>query len=125
MKLSLAYRLRTILADRNMSQSDLARLCEPLALQRGISISRQDISKYVNGNAFPTDDKIGLLADSLGVPEIWLLGYETADALSQEEIDLCTAWRRCTDKERETIAFILRDYGFTFQRKNTASADIA
>lgn len=125
MKLSLSYRLRTILADRDMSQSDLARLCEPLALKRGVQISRQDISKYVNGNAFPTDDKLGLLADSLCVPEIWLLGYETADALSQEELDLCTAWRRCTDKERETIAFILRDYGFSYEKKSTASSDIA
>lgn len=125
MKLSLSYRLRTILADRNLSQSDLVRLCEPLASRRGVSISRQDISKYVNGNAFPTDDKLGLLADSLGVPEIWLLGYETADALSQEELDLCTAWRRCTDKERETIAFILRDYGFSYERENTTSSDTA
>ena len=125
MKLSLSYRLRTILADRNLSQSDLVRLCEPLGMKRGVAITRQDLSKYVNGNAFPTDDKLGLLADALGVPEIWLLGYETADALSQEELDLCTAWRRCTDKERETIAFILKDYGFVLERKSTASSGIA
>ena len=54
-----------------------------------------------------------------------IMKKRNGSALSQEEIDLCTAWRRCTDKERETIAFILRDYGFTFQRKSTASADIA
>ena len=117
MKLSLAYRLRSILADRNLSQADLVRLCEPIARKRGTTITRQDVSKYINGNAFPTDDKIGLMADALGVPEIWLLGYETPEAVSQEELNLISAWRLCTDKERKTISLILSDYGFVPDHK--------
>lgn len=125
MKLSFSYRLRQIMDSRGYSQADIVRACQPLANKRGVRIAVQDISRYVNGNTFPTDDKLSVLADSLGVPEVWLLGYETSEALSQEEVDLCSAWRKCTDKERETIAFILKDYGFVFERRTTASSDIA
>ena len=122
MKLSFSYRLNQIMHSRNMTQADIFRACKPLAEKRGITLRVQDISKYVRGEHFPTDEKLGLIADALNVPEVWLLGYETSDALSQEEIDLCAAWRRCTDKERETIAFILRDYGFVFEPRDTVSA---
>ena len=125
MKLSFAYRLRQLMDSRGLNQSDVVRICKPLAEKRGVRISAQDISRYCSGKTFPYDDKLSVLADSLGVPEIWLMGYETTDALSKEEIDLCSAWRKCTDKERETIAFILRDYGFVLEHKSTISSDIA
>ena len=125
MKVSLSYRLRCILSDKGITQGDIVKLCEKVEHRHNATVTRQDISKYVNGNAFPTDEKLCLLADALGVPEIWLLGYETADAVSSEELDLLSAWRLCTDKERETIAFILKDYGFTLNSRTTDSADIA
>lgn len=125
MKLSFAYRLRQIMDSRSLTQADVVRICQPIASKRGVRISVQDISRYCSGKTFPYDDKLSVLADSLGVPEIWLMGYETTDALSKEELDLCSAWRKCTDKERETIAFILRDYGFVLERKITTSSGIA
>ncbi|MBQ3372542.1 MAG: hypothetical protein IJG40_05325 [Oscillospiraceae bacterium] len=125
MKLSLSYRLRSILADKNLTQADLVKMCEMRANRHNVTITRQDIHKYINGISFPSDEKLNLLADALNVPEIWLLGYETAEAVSQEELNLLSAWRLCTDKERETIAFILKDYGFTLTKRDTLSEELA
>lgn len=125
MKLSLSYRLRTLMAERGLSQADIVRLCESRGRERGIVIRQQDVSKYVNGTALPTEDRVELLADSLSVPAIWLLGYETTDAFTEEEVSLCNAWRLCSDKEKETIAFILRDYGFIFEPRITTSSAFA
>ena len=125
MKLSFAFRLKQIMDSRNLTQADVVAACQPIAATRGVRISAQDISRYCSGTTFPYDDKLSVLADSLGVPEVWLMGYETTDALSEEEINLCSAWRKCTDKERDTIAFILKDYGFVLRRELTGSSDTA
>lgn len=125
MKISLSNRLSQIIAERGINQSELARMCQPAARKHGVTISAQSISKYVTGKNFPTDEVLAAIAETLRVPEIWLMGYEPSEGLSQEELNLCSAWRLCSDKERETIAFILRDYGFVLQPRNIPSSDIA
>lgn len=125
MKLSFAIRLQQIMVDRGITQADLVRMCQPLAKKRNTRISVQDVSRYVNASNFPTEDKLEVLADTLGVPAIWLMGFEPADGISKEEIALCSAWRACSNKERETIAFILKDYGFALEKKDTVLSGIA
>lgn len=125
MKEPFTYRLAKIMKQRNITQADLSRLCQPYARRMGVKMSSQYISKYINGVSAPSPESLTVLAEALGVSELWLLGYETADALTTEELSLLEAWRRCTPKERKTIASILEDYGFKLEEKSTLSSEYA
>ena len=41
-----------------------------------VGITRSGINKYVKGKALPRLDKIRVMSETLGVSEIWLLGYD-------------------------------------------------
>lgn len=55
---AFANRLKALLAERGMTQADLAR-------KSGLTISA--ISRYANGNRLPRADKLVLLAGALGI----------------------------------------------------------
>ena len=76
MKTNTADRLKQVMAERNLRQSDIVRLCEPYCKQYGVRIGRNDISQYVNGKVLPKQDKLSILGMALGVSEVWLMGYD-------------------------------------------------
>ncbi len=69
---SFGDRLYRILLDRNMSQTDLARLVfnESRYDKRGyeVVVGKDAISQYINGKATPTPKRLKRIADALKVP---------------------------------------------------------
>ena len=68
---SFAARLKQAMEEKGLTQSALHRHCAPLCGDQ-TSISRQAIGTYVRGERYPTDEKIHILADVLGVRYEWL-----------------------------------------------------
>lgn len=69
-------RLRTILAERGLKQSDLVRMCAPYAQEFGIVMGKSAISQYVGGKSLPAQRQLSVLGRALNVSEAWLMGYD-------------------------------------------------
>lgn len=67
MKDQFIERLNSILQKRNLSQADLSKMT-------GIRLS--SISDWLNGKYEPKQDKIAIIAESLNVSPVWLIGYD-------------------------------------------------
>lgn len=65
-------RLAEAMEEKGMGQADLVRACMEAA--PGILISRSDISRYLSGQSVPRPNKIGAMAQALGVQYGWLSG---------------------------------------------------
>lgn len=64
-------RLSTLLEDKQMKQSDLAKIS---------GVRASSISDYLTGKYKPKQDNIDLIARALGVSPAWLMGYEDKDS---------------------------------------------
>ena len=62
---TFSFRLSYAMAIRKISQAELASAC---------GLAPSNISQYLNKNATPRIDKIRVLAESLSVSELWLIG---------------------------------------------------
>ena len=69
-------RLRTILAERGLKQTDLVRMCAPYASEFGIVMGKSAISQYVSGKSAPAQRQLSVLGQALGVSEAWLMGFD-------------------------------------------------
>lgn len=107
MNQKLIKRMKTIMAERRITQSELAQ-------RTGIRAS--SISDYLNNRYEPKQDKIYLLADALGVNPAWLSGRddgaavgEGADSpvpvcpLTSDEETLVTSYRRLSPAGKEYV----------------------
>lgn len=73
---SFAQRLREIMASRGLSQADVIRLAEPIGAAHGIRLGKSHISQYVNGKSEPRHDILKVLAEALGVDQLYLQGED-------------------------------------------------
>lgn len=84
-KKTTADRLREVMEMRGLKQIDILALCAPISEREGIALRKNDISQYVSGKVTPRRDKLSVLAEALGVSEVWLMGYgdptESGDVL--------------------------------------------
>ena len=71
-----AERLRQLMAERGLRQTDILRLAE--AVSGPGKLTKTDLSQYVSGKVRPGPGKLRLLAKALDVGEAWLLGYEAS-----------------------------------------------
>lgn len=67
-------RLHEAMLDRGVTQAELLHLCEPIAAEAGIAITRSNISRYCRGLSIPRKDKMAVLAKALDVDVKWLSG---------------------------------------------------
>lgn len=115
-----ADRLKEALQIRHMKQSELANIT---------GINKSMISNYLSGRFEPKTENLNKLADALQVNDVWLSGldldkeefwekylsdYAHADwmphrteTLSEEEMDIITAYRDADDKIRTAIRTLL------------------
>ncbi len=69
--------MRTIDTFQNRLEKALTiRNMKPVELHEKTGISESLISKYLSGNAIARQKKLSLLADTLNVNEVWLMGYD-------------------------------------------------
>lgn len=73
-------RLRQIMAERDLKQADIVRLCQPYTRRYGIRLGRNDISQYLSGRCVPGQLKLFLLGKALRVNEAWLMGCDVDSA---------------------------------------------
>jgi len=75
-KFTPSERLKQIMAERNLRQADIIKLSMPFQQQLGISMTKSHLSQYVNAIFVPDNDRNQLLAQTLGVTEAWLMGFD-------------------------------------------------
>lgn len=80
-------RLKTALSVLGLRQSELVQRCQPYCKKYNIKMGKNDISQYVNGKVLPKQDKLVVLAEALGVNEVWLMGYDVPMNEEIQEID--------------------------------------
>lgn len=76
MKTDTSNRLKQIMAERNLKQVDILNLSIPYQNKFGIKLSKSTLSQYVNAVQSPDQNRIYLLAKTLGVSEAWLMGFD-------------------------------------------------
>ncbi|MDT2875650.1 helix-turn-helix domain-containing protein [Lactococcus lactis] len=76
MKTDTSNRLKQIMAERNLKQVDILNLSIPFQKKFGIKLSKSTLSQYVNSVQSPDQNRIYLLAKTLGVSEAWLMGFD-------------------------------------------------
>ena len=95
MKNTTASRLQQIMGERNLKQVDVITLSKVHQKELGVKLGKSALSQYINGKSTPDQEKLVLLARTLGVSEAWLMGYdvpmkETPKAIDIENSDLET-----------------------------------
>lgn len=71
-------RLRKLMDERGLRQTDILELCRPICQQYGKRLGKNDLSQYLSGKVVPKQDKLSILALALGVSEAWLMGYDVS-----------------------------------------------
>lgn len=98
-------RLKKIMIERNLRQTDLLKLCEKYCQEFGVKLNKNDLSQYVSGKVTPGQKKLTILAKALDVPEAWLMGFDIDRKmqLSNEEVKLLEAYRGTSPEGRKSI----------------------
>ena len=100
-KTTTADRLKEIMQERHLRQTDVVAICQPLCDKYGVKIGRNDLSQYISGKYVPRQKKLAILASALNVDEAWLMGYDVdpkpswlkQSELSNEECDIVSELR--------------------------------
>ena len=69
-------RLKKLLRERNLRQSDVVALAAPIARKYNDTLTKCNLSFYVTGRGVPAQNKLAILAEALNVSEAWLMGYD-------------------------------------------------
>lgn len=75
-KETTSIRLKKIMSERGLRQTDILELCKPYCLKYDIKLGRNDLSQYVTGRVEPGQKKLTILGKALNVSEVWLMGYD-------------------------------------------------
>lgn len=76
MKNTTASRLQQVMSERNLKQVDVISLSKVHQKELGVKLGKSALSQYINGKSTPDQEKLVLLARTLGVSEAWLMGYD-------------------------------------------------
>ncbi|MBQ3195941.1 MAG: repressor LexA [Clostridia bacterium] len=85
MKTTTSERLKQLMHERGLKQTDILRLAEPHFKSAGTKLNKNDLSQYVSGKVTPGQFKLSLLSLALDVPEVWLMGYDVPKTRLSEE----------------------------------------
>lgn len=75
-KTTTAERLKQLMKERGLTQSDIITLTKPYSKINGIEINKANMSMYVSGKVAPAQDKLYILGLALNVSEAWLMGFD-------------------------------------------------
>ena len=76
MSVTTATRLKEIMNQRNLRQTDILRMAQPYCEKYKIKLGKSDLSQFVNGKATPGQLKLTILGLALNVSESWLMGLD-------------------------------------------------
>lgn len=121
MKNTTASRLRQVMSERNLKQVDVISLSKVHQKELGVKLGKSALSQYINGKSTPDQEKLVLLARTLGVSEAWLMGYDvpfTKETQSTNSHDIDTIIENAmmfdgkplTDDDKRAIRGIIAGY---------------
>lgn len=91
---SFKDRLKQIMSERKISQSELS---------RRTSIGRNSISDYLNGKYEAKQDKVFELAKALNVNEAWLMGFDISKNRKIENNDITSIYSKLTPPRQSNV----------------------
>lgn len=95
-----ADRLKSIMRDRGLRQSDILELAKPFCKKYHVKLGKSDLSQFVNGKVSPGRAKLMMLGLALNVSEAWLMGHDvpmSRSASDDETIQLIDAQNELFD----------------------------
>ena len=97
----LIKRIKQMMAEKKMSQADLARVS---------GIRASSLSDYLTGKYQPKQDKIDQIAAAYGISSSWLRGYTDTPALTTDESELILQFRQLSPTNQEHFRRLLAEY---------------
>lgn len=91
---SFKDRLKQIMSERKISQSELS---------RRTGIGRNSISDYLNGKYEAKQDKVFELAKALNVNEAWLMGFDISKNRKIENNDITSIYSKLTSPRQSNV----------------------
>lgn len=84
-KVHTSVRIKQIMEERNLRQSDIVRLCQPYSEQYNVRLGKNDLSQYLSQKAEPGQRKLFVLAKALNVNPTWLMGLKAPKEPKEEK----------------------------------------
>ena len=107
-RFTTSERLKQIMKERNLKQADIMRLSEPYQKQLGISMTKSHLSQYVNAKFVPDNDRNQLLAQTLGVTEAWLMGFDVPMDIPILHAEIISVYEQLSvANQEEVVSFAL------------------
>lgn len=110
---SSGERLKQLMAQEGLRQSDIVDLCKPFAKRYGVPITKSDISSYCTGRSDPSQKKLFILAQALHVSEAWLMGLDVAKeprntiSDAKKDIDLLSKFNSLKKRDQLLVTQII------------------
>lgn len=119
MKETTQQRLRQLMSERNSKQIDILNMSKKYQDKYNIKMSKSHLSQYVNGKSSPDQHKLYLLAQTLGVSEAWLLGYDVPKEKDSEVSSIETIYNQL-DPPRKAKVYNFAEYQLKEQNRKTS-----
>jgi transcriptional regulator with XRE-family HTH domain len=71
-----SIRLKRIMEERNLKQSDILAKAQPFCEKYNVKLGKSDLSQFVSGKVTPGQWKLTILGLALNVSEAWLMGLD-------------------------------------------------
>lgn len=95
-------RLQQALVDKGWKQIDLA---------NATGFSKARISQWIHNKYIPNADGLNRIAESLGVSETWLMGYDTPKTYERKilemQYEVCDLFQKCYGKDAYNAVSLL------------------
>lgn len=91
---SFRERLKQIMSEKNMSQSELS---------RRTGIGRNSISDYLSGKYEAKQDKVYELAKALNVSEAWLMGFDISQTRTLNASNISSIYNKLTPPRQSNV----------------------
>ena len=85
-----ASRLKQIMAQRGLKQTDILRMAKPYCEKYNIKMGKSDLSQFVNGKVEPGQWKLTILGLALNVSEAWLMGLDVP--MERKTVPVSSKW---------------------------------
>lgn len=94
---TVADRLHEVMDTRCLRQIDILDLVRPFCEERGLVMTKSDMSFYCSGKAVPAPEKLAVLSLALNVSQAWLSGFDVdmdPDDIEQQVYEIIDFERR-------------------------------
>lgn len=89
-KVSTSKRLKQVMEERGMDQSDILNACKSMCEKFGIPLDLELLNDFVSAVAWPNQDQLAILSRALNVNETWLMGFDVPPSRELKQYSLGT-----------------------------------